>query len=96
MKPNIFQSTLLPAPLYSHHMHDSGESQDVSVCHTINTTSPSVCQLHDSSVRQPKHDSTWNSIHLSVCPSSVLSVQPSAKIMVKIPMSIAVQNFLNV
>ena len=94
VKPNIFQPTLLP-PLYSgemsHHMHDSGESLDVSVCHTIsNMTSPSICQSHDSSVCQPKHDSTWNSIHLSVCLSSVLWIQPSAKFTVKIPMSIAV------
>ena len=42
-------------------------------------TSPSICQLSDLSVSQAKHDSTWQSVHLSVCPSSVLSVQPSAK-----------------
>ena len=63
-------------------MHDSGESQDVSVCHTINMTSLSIYQLHDSSVCQHKCDSTWNSVHQSVCPSSVSSVQPSAKYMV--------------
>ena len=80
VKLNIFLPTLLPAPLYSHHMHDSGESQDVSVCHTITMTSPSICQLHDSSVCPPKCDSTWNSICPSVCPLSALSVQPSAKI----------------
>ena len=78
-------------------MCDSGESLDVSIYHTISTmTSPSICQSHDSSVCQPKHDSTWNSVHLSVCPPSVPCVQPSAKFMVKIPMSIAVQNFLKV
>ena len=96
----IFLPTLLP-PLYSgemsHHMHDSGESPDVSICHTIsNMTSLSICQLHDSSVCQPKCDSTWNSIHPSVCLSSVLSVQQLAKFMAKIPMHIAVQNFPNV
>ena len=81
----------------SHHIHDSGESQDVSVCHTIsNVTSLSVCQLHDSSVCQSKPDSSWNSVHQSVCPLSVLSVQPSAILTVKIPMSIHVQNFPNV
>ena len=84
VKPKFFQPTLLPPPLYSgemsHHMHDSGESPDVSVCHTISyMTSPSVCQLHDSSVCQPNHESTWKSFYPSVCLSSVLSVQPSAK-----------------
>ena len=28
----------------SHHMHESGESDDMSVCHTTNKTCPSVCQ----------------------------------------------------
>ena len=46
----------------SHQMHDSGESLDVSVFHTVTMTSPSVCQSHDSSVCQPKHDSTWNCV----------------------------------
>ena len=36
-------------------MCDSGESLDVSVCYTINMTSPSVCQLLESSVCQPQH-----------------------------------------
>ena len=71
-------------------MCDSGESPDVSICHTVNTMSPSVCQSHDSSVCQPKCDSTRSSVHLSVYQSSVPSVQLSAKFMVKIPMSIAV------
>ena len=78
-------------------MCDSGKSLDVSVCHTIiNMTSPSICQSHDLSVCQPKCDSTWNSIHQSVCPSSLLSIQPSAKSRVKIPTSVAGQNFPNV
>ena len=33
-------------------MHDSGDSLDVSVCHTVVMTSLSICQLHDSSVCQ--------------------------------------------
>ena len=36
-KPKIFQPTVQPEPLYLH-MHDSAESPDVSVCHTISTT----------------------------------------------------------
>ena len=66
-------------------MHDSGDSPDVSICHTVNTmTTLSLCQSHDSSVCQLKHDSTWN------------SVQPSARFMAKIPMSIPGQNFSKV
>ena len=53
VKLKIFQPTLLPL-LYSgemsHHMHDSGESQDLSFCHSVNTTSLSVCLSHISSV----------------------------------------------
>ena len=80
-----------------HHMHDSGNSPDVTICHIIsNMTSLSMCQSYDSSVCQPKHDSTWNSIHLSACPSSIPSIKPSAKFTVKIPTSIAGQNFLKV
>ena len=59
-------------------------------------TSPSICQSHDSSVCHPQCDSTWKSVSMSVCPLSVLSVQPSAKFMVKRPMSITGQNFPNV
>ena len=74
-------------------MHDLGESPYVSVCHTISDmTSPSICQLHDSSVCQPNSHSTWNSIHPSVCLSSIPSVQPSPKFTVKIPMGIAKSN----
>ena len=77
-------------------MHDSDESPDMSNCHTISTmTSLSMHQSHDSSVCEPKCDSTRNYIHLPVCPSSVPSVQP-ANSMVKIPMGIAGQNFLKV
>ena len=48
-------------------MCDSGESPDVSVCDTISSMkSPSVCQSHDSSVRQSIHNSTWKSACLSV------------------------------
>ena len=63
------------------------QTYNSSVCHTIILTSPSVCQLHDSSVCQPKCDSTWNSIWKAVCLLSVPSVLPSAKFMVKMPMS---------
>ena len=85
VKPNTFWPTLLPLPLYSgevsHHMHDSSESQDMTVCHTISTmTYLSICQSHDSSLCQPKHDSTWKSIHPSVCLLSILSIQPSANL----------------
>ena len=45
-KQKIFQPTLLPPPVYSgevsHHMCDSGKSNDSSVCHTIKMTSPSI------------------------------------------------------
>ena len=48
-------------------MCDSGKSPDVSICHTVsNMASLSICQLHDLSVCQPKHDSIWISVHLSV------------------------------
>ena len=71
-------------------MNVSGESLDVSVCHTVNMTSLSVCQLHDLSVCQSNHDSTWNSVHPSICLLSVASIQPSAKFTVKIHTSFAV------
>ena len=83
-------TTVLRGDVTSH--DDSGDSLDVSVCHAINMTSPCICQSHDLSVCQPKHDSTWNFVHLSVCLMSVLSIQQSVKFMVKIPMSIAAQN----
>ena len=53
MKPK-FPTYLLPPLAYSgevsHHMCDSGESNDMSVCHTIKMTSQSVCLSHHSSV----------------------------------------------
>ena len=42
---------------------------------------------------QPNLDSTMKSLHLSVYPSSITFIQPSAKFRVKILMSIAGQNF---
>ena len=58
-----------------------------SVCHNVIQTSPSVCQSRDSSVCYPTHD-----IRHTVCSSSVMSVLPSANPMVKMPMSIPIQN----
>ena len=55
----------------------------------ISSTSLSVCQLHDLSGSQSKHDSTWKSVCMSVYPSSIPSFQPSAQFMVKVPRSIA-------
>ena len=69
------------------------QSHDSYVCHTIIMTSLSICLLHDLSVCQPKHDSAWNSVCLSVCLLSVPSVLPSARFMVKMPMSIPVRSF---
>ena len=47
VNPAIFWSTLLPPPVYlgevSHHMHDTGESNNLFVCHTTHKTCPSVC-----------------------------------------------------
>ena len=44
----MFQPTLLPPPVdlgeVSHHMRDSGESNNLSICHTTNMMCPSVCQ----------------------------------------------------
>ena len=70
VNPKIFQPTLLPPPLYSgqgsHHMHDSGESDDSSVCHTTNKTGPSICQvcLHTTNMTSP---SGCQSTQTSVC-----------------------------
>ena len=92
VKPKIFQPTLLPPLMYSgeisHHMHDSGESVGSSCCHTINTTSPSICQLPESSVChtinmaspsicQSQHSSVCHTIYmtsLSICQSHNSSV----------------------
>ena len=65
-------------------------STQTSVCHTVNITSPSVCQLHDLSVCQPTHDVTRNTVCKAVCPSPVTSILPSAKFVVKMPVSIPV------
>ena len=73
VKPKLFQSTLLPPPLYSgemsHHMHDSGESNNPSVCHTFNMTSPSICHSRQTSVHH-----TVKMISPSLCQSHDLSV----------------------
>ena len=87
----IFQSTLLPLPLYSgevsHHMHDSGETDDYSsVCHTANKTCPSICQSCQLSVCHttmtspcicPSHHFSVSHTNiqtsLSICPSHQLS-----------------------
>ena len=66
-----------------------------SVCHTVMLTSPSVCQLHDLTVCQPTCDVTRNTVWLTVCPSSVTSILPSANFMVKMPMSLPAQKFPN-
>ena len=69
-------------------MHDSGESDNPSVCHTINTTSPSICQTHDMSVCytnimtslsicQSHHSSvchTTNTTSPSICQSTQTSI----------------------
>ena len=65
--PNLYQPTVLPAPLYEwtpsvdppksgevlHHMCDSGESPDVSTCHIL-------------SVAQTVHPNVSDMTHLSV------------------------------
>ena len=55
VRPNIFRFTLIPPLVYcgevSHHMRDSIETYESSVCHTTNMTCPSVCQPHKSPVR---------------------------------------------
>ena len=55
VRPNIFRSTLIPPLVYcgevSHHMRDSIETYEPSVCHTTNMTGPSVCRPHESPVR---------------------------------------------
>ena len=69
----IFQPTLLPPPVYlgevSLHMHDSGESNDMSVCHTTNKTCPSICQPH-----QPSVCHSVKMTCLSICQSCQTSV----------------------
>ena len=53
----------------SHHMCDSGESDNLSVCHTTNETSPSICQSHQTSVCH-----IIKMTCLSICQSSQTSV----------------------
>ena len=72
VKPDVFQPALLPASLYTgevlHHMHDSGESPDVSVCHTISSmTSPSICPSHSLCVNT-------NMVPPGICLSISMSV----------------------
>ena len=66
-----------PTPVYlgevSHHMHDSGESNDSSICHTTHKTCSSVCQLH-----QPSVCHTTNMMCLSIC-DRIPSTNPGAE-----------------
>ena len=92
VRPNIFQSTLIPPLVYcgevSHHMRDSIETYESSVCHTTNMTCPSICQSHQPSVChttsmtrpyvcqtcQPSDHRTVDTKGLSVCQSNPQSV----------------------
>ena len=87
VRPNIFRSTLIPPLVYcgevSHHMRDSIETYESSVCHTTNMTCPSICQSHQPSVchttnmtrpyvcqsHQPSVCHTTNMTRLYVCQS---------------------------
>ena len=71
------------------------QTYNTSVSHTTSMTKLSTCQFHDLSVCQPKCNSTWNSVWKAVCLSSVPSVLRSAQSMVKMSMSIPVQQFPN-
>ena len=72
VKQKILQSPLLPPSLYSgemsHHMHNSGESLDVYVCHTVNMTiHPYVsCMTHLSVIPNMIPPGT-PSVHQYVC-----------------------------
>ena len=75
----IIHLTVIPpprqvCPYVSHISH---------VCHNVKLTSPSVCQLQDSSVCQPFCEVTRTTVLLTVCSLSVTSVLPSANFMVK-------------
>ena len=81
----IFRSTLILPQMYSgevsHHMCDSGESNDSSISHTTHKTCLYICQLHQPSVfhttnmmcpsvcqsHQPSVSHTINATHPSVC-----------------------------
>ena len=82
VNPKNFQSTLILPPMHSgevsHHMRDSGESNDLSICHTTNKTCLSICQSCQPSV---SHTVTMTS--LSVCQTYILPV--SHTIMVTSP-----------
>ena len=73
VNPKLFQSTLILPPMYSgemsHHMCDSGESNNSSICHTTNKTCLSICQSC-----QPSICHTTNKICPSICQSRQLSV----------------------
>ena len=73
VNPKIFQSTLILPPMYSgemlHHMHDSGEANNSSVCHTSHTTCPSVCQSCQLSICH-----TTNTTCPSICQSVILPI----------------------
>ena len=85
VRPNIFRSTLIPPLVYcgevSHHMRDTIETYESSICHTTNMTCPYVCQSHQLSVchttnitrpyvcqsRQPSDHRTFDTTGPSVC-----------------------------
>ena len=69
------------------------QSHIPSVCQNVIPTSLSICQFRDSSVCQPTRDVINSTVWLTVCLSSVTSILPSANPMVKMHMSIPVQNF---
>ena len=65
-------------PLYSgkvsHHMRDSGETNNLLVCHTTHKTCPSICQSH-----QPSVCHTTNMMCPSICQSHPLSVSHTVR-----------------
>ena len=78
VRPNIFRSTLIPPLVYcgevSHHMRDSIETYESSVCHTTNMTCPSICQSH-----QPSVCHTTNMTRPYVCQSRESPVRHTTK-----------------
>ena len=69
------------------------QSPILSVCHNVILTSPSICQLQDSSVCNPTRDVIIPTVWQTVCSSSVTSILLSANPTVKMPTSIPVRNF---
>ena len=71
--PKVFRYTLELQPVYCgevlHHMRDSIETYESSVCHSTNMTCPSVCQSHQLSICH-----TPNMMCPSICQSHQLSV----------------------